>query len=118
MAKKEKGSLLEPQYRDEDAAREHLENLRWPDGAFCPHCGAMDRVYKITPKRTEPYVDAKGKVRKPRKGLYKCGGCKKQFSVTVGTVFEDSHIPLHKWLLAAHLMCSSKKGMSAHQLYR
>jgi transposase-like protein len=118
MAKKEKGSILEPQYRDEDAAREHLEKLRWPDGAFCPHCGAMDRVYKLTPKRTEAYVDAKGKVRKPRKGLYKCGGCKKQFSVTVKTVFEDSHIPLHKWLLAAHLMCSSKKGMSAHQLYR
>jgi len=116
--KREKGSLLDPQYRDEDAAREWLEKLRWPEGAVCMHCGAMDRVYRITPTKTEPYQDKSGRWRKPRKGLWKCGGCKKQFTVTVGTVFEDSHIPLHKWLLAAHLMCSAKKGISAHQLMR
>lgn len=116
--KKEKGSILEPQYRDEDAAREYLEALRWPDGAVCMHCGALDHVYKLTPKRTTDYEDKSGKKRKPRKGLWKCRGCKKQFTVTVGTVFEDSHIPIHKWLLAAHLMCSSKKGISAHQLMR
>src|SRR6185295_4570342 len=116
--KREKGSILEPQYRDEDAAREYLEALRWPDGAACPHCGAMDHVYKITPSKTEPYQDKSGRWRKPRKGLWKCAGCGKQFTVTVGTVFEDSHIPIHKWLLAAHLMCSSKKGISAHQLMR
>ncbi len=116
--KKEKGSLLEPQYRDEDKAREYLEALRWPDGAVCPHCGAMDHVYKITPKQTAPYQDKSGRWRTPRKGLWKCAGCAKQFTVTVKTVFEDSHIPLHKWLLASHLLCSSKKGMSAHQLMR
>src|SRR5260370_7454508 len=116
--KKEKGSLLEPQYRDEDKAREYLEALRWPDGAVCPHCGAMDHVYKITPKQTAPYQDKSGRWRTPRKGLWECAGCEKQFTVTVKTVFEDSHIPLHKWLLASHLLCSSKKGMSAHQLMR
>lgn len=69
--KREKGSILEPQYQDEDVAREYLELLRWPDGATCPHCGAMDRVYKITPKQTEPYQDKSGRWRTPRKGLWK-----------------------------------------------
>jgi transposase-like protein len=116
--KREAGSILEPHFTDEDKAREYLEGMRWPEGAVCPHCGAMDHIYKVTPKRTERYQDASGKWRIPRKGLWKCGGCKKQFSVTVKTIFEDSHIPIHKWLLAIHLICSSKKGMSAHQLYR
>jgi len=118
IRKKEKGSILEPHFQDEEKAREYLEAMRWPDGAICPHCGAMDRVYKIVPKQTEPYQDKSGRWRTPRKGLWKCGGCKKQFTVTVKTIFEDSHIPLHKWLLAIHLLCSSKKGMSAHQLMR
>lgn len=116
--KREKGSILEPHFQDEDKAREYLEAMRWPEGAICPHCGAMDRVYKIVPKQTGPYQDKSGRWRTPRKGLWKCGGCKKQFTVTVKTIFEDSHIPLHKWLLAIHLLCSSKKGMSAHQLMR
>src|SRR5690348_10365081 len=118
MKKKEKGSILEPQFRDEDAAREHIEKMRWPDGVVCPHCGLIGKAYKLTPKNAEPYYDKKGKLRKPRKGLWKCGGCRKQFSVTVKSIFEDSHIPLHKWLYAIHLLCASKKGMSAYQFHR
>jgi DNA-directed RNA polymerase subunit RPC12/RpoP len=121
--KKEKGSLLEPQFQNEDAAREWLEKARWPEGVVCPHCGLIGEAYKIVVKEKSPEEIAelrrqKKRVRKPRKGLYQCAGCRKQFSVTVKTIFEDSHIPLHKWLLAAHLMCASKKGISAHQLMR
>src|ERR1051326_3199527 len=121
--KKEKGSLLEPQFKDEDAAREWLEKKRWPDGPVCPHCGLVGEAYKITVKEKTPEEiaalrEAKKRIRKPRKGLYQCAGCRKQFSVTVKTVFEDSHIPLHVWLYAIHLMSSSKKGISAHQLMR
>jgi len=90
---------------DEDAAREYLEKLRWPDGPFCPHCGVLGKVYRLPA--------AKGK-----RQVLKCGSCRKQFSITVGTIFEDSHIPLHKWMLAFHLYSTSKKGMSAHQLHR
>ncbi len=96
-------------FADEAAAREYLERLRWPYGPICPHCSVCE-VYKLTPK-----PDSK---RPGRKGLYKCKGCRKQFTVTVGTIFEDSHIPLNKWLVAIYLMCSSKKGVSAHQLHR
>ena len=96
-------------FADEETARTYLESLRWPEGAVCPKCGA-DEPYKLTPKATST---------KPgRKGLYKCRACRKQFTVTVGTIFEDSHIPLNKWLVAIYLMCSSKKGISAHQLHR
>src|SRR6267378_776405 len=118
--KKESGSLLEPQFTDEDKAREYLEKLRWPEGPVCPHCGLEGEAYKITVKEKtfEEIKLTKKRIRKPRKGLWKCAGCKKQFTVTVKTIFEDSHIPLHKWLLAIHLMCSSKKGISAHQLMR
>jgi transposase-like protein len=121
--KKEKGSILEPQFRDEDSAREFLEKLRWPEGPICPHCGLIGEAYKIVVKeKTREEIEKlraeKKRVRKPRKGLWQCAGCRKQFSVTVKTIFEDSHIPLHKWLLAAHLMSSSKKGISAHQLMR
>lgn len=102
-------SQLAKYFSDEDAARELLEKMRWPNGAACPRCGGSD-PYKLTPRATS---------KKPgRKGLYKCRACRKQFTVTVGTVFEDSHIPLSKWLLAIHLLASSKKGMSAHQLHR
>src|SRR5688572_27308309 len=101
-------SKLAKYFSDEDAARDLLEQMRWgTDGAVCPKCGGAD-PYKITPKEGS----------KTRKGLYKCRACRKQFTVTVGTVFEDSHIPLSKWLLAIHLLASSKKGMSAHQLHR
>jgi transposase-like protein len=124
--KKEKGSILEPHFTDEDKAREYLEAMRWPEGPICPHCGLIGEAYKLTPKVKEPVPEhyqtkqelKKERVRKPRKGLWKCAGCRKQFTVTVKTIFEDSHIPLHKWLLAIHLLCSSKKGMSAHQLMR
>lgn len=121
--KKEKGSILEPQFQDEDKAREYLENTRWPEGVICPHCGVVGEAYRIvrkakTPEQVEQLRRAKKPVRKTQKGLWKCAGCHKQFTVTVGTIFEDSHIPLHKWLLAIHLMCASKKGMSAHQLMR
>ena len=92
---------------DDAEARAYLESMRWPDGPICPHCGA-DRPYRLNPKPGS----------KTRKGVLKCRSCRKQFTVTVGTIFEDSHIPLHKWLMAIHLLCASKKGMSAHQLHR
>lgn len=94
--------------QNEDGAREFLENTRWANGRFCPHCGSLES-YKLTPRKPGT---------KTRKGLYKCKHCRKQFTVTVGTIFEGSHIPLHKWLMAVHLMTSSKKGISAHQLHR
>jgi transposase-like protein len=99
-------NLTAPQFTDETAARHALEAVRWPNGPVCPHCGSVD----------ENVTKMEGKAHRP--GLYNCKGCRKQFSVTIGTVYERSHIPLHKWLLATHLMVSSKKGMSAHQLHR
>jgi transposase-like protein len=103
-------SKLAKYFSDEDAARALLEEMRWgKDGAVCPHCGGSD-PYKLTPK-----AESKSPV---RKGVYKCKACRKQFTVTVGTVFEDSRIPISKWLLGIHLISSSKKGMSAHQVHR
>src|SRR5437763_8984443 len=110
-----------------EAARAYLEKQRWPEGPECPVCGLVGEAYKITPKprpvvverETKDEIATKSKrVRKPRQGLYKCAGCRKPFTVTVGTIFEDSHIPLNKWVIAVHLLCASKKGMSAHQLHR
>ncbi len=92
------------------AAREYLEAKRWPDGPVCPHCGVIGEAYQLKPK-----AESKRPV---RKGVWKCKPCRKQFTVTVGTIFAESHIKLHKWLMAIHLMCASKKGMSAHQLHR
>src|SRR6185503_7784360 len=92
---------------NEDTAREFIEMLRWPNGPVCPHCSAT-KVYRI----------AANEDKKVRKGLLKCGECRKQFTVTVGTIFEDSRIPLNKWFHAIHLLCTSKKGMSAHQIHR
>jgi transposase-like protein len=116
---------LAEQFHSPDNAREYLERLRWPEGPICPHCGVEGEAYKLTRKAVEPTTEPENKVelhakrvRKPRRGLWKCAGCRKQFTVTVGTIFEDSHIPLNKWLLAFHLVCASKKGMSAHQLHR
>ncbi|MDX6480369.1 MAG: hypothetical protein QOG85_879 [Gaiellaceae bacterium] len=99
--------LQDPIFSDPDAAREYLEQLRWPDGKpVCPHCGQSERAaYPI-----------KGKSARP--GLWKCAACRKQFTVTVGTIFQGSHIKLNVWLLAFHLLCSSKKGFSALQLSR
>lgn len=100
-------NLTDPIYTDAEKAREHLEAIHWPHGPFCPHCGNAnpDRIVKLKGKSTRP-------------GVYNCNECRKPFSVTVGTVFERSHIPLNKWVLASHLMAASKKGMSAHQLHR
>lgn len=97
--------LTNPIFTDETAARAHFEASRWPDGPVCPHCGAIDSATQLKGKSTRP-------------GVYKCRECEKPFSAMVGTVFERSHIPLHKWLLAMHLLCSSKKGISSHQLHR
>lgn len=96
-------NLTEPRFQADTAAREYLEATLWPHGPVCPHCGTINTAY-VTKKT----------------GVYRCGekGCRKDFTVTVGTVFERSHIPLNKWLLAAFLICSSKKGMSAHQMHR
>src|SRR5438309_947379 len=95
----------EPRYNDPEAAREHLESVRWPKGPVCPHCGAVDRISKLN-----------GKAHRP--GVYDCGHCRDQFTVTVGTVFERSKISLDKWLFAAALMASSKKGVSSKQIER
>lgn len=105
---------LAQNYSDENKARELLESLRWPNGPVCPHC-KCDDVYKLTPKPAGP---SRGKRRKMRQGLYCCAACRKQFTVTVGTVFESSHIPITKWMMAMFILCSSKKSISAHQLHR
>src|SRR6202048_2733216 len=99
--------IQNPAFTDEDQAREALEGIRWPDGPYCPHCGNADQT-KI----------AKGLGKVSRAGLYYCASCNGQFTVTTGTVMEDSKIPLSKWLFAMHLLGSSKKGMSALQLSR
>lgn len=95
--------LAHPRFHNEAAAVAHLEAILWPDGPICPHCGGIDRITPVTGGRI---------------GLRRCGDCKKQFTCKVGTVFEDSKVPLHKWFQAAHLLASSKKGCSAHQLHR
>ncbi|RIJ14507.1 IS1595 family transposase [Henriciella mobilis] len=109
--------LTNPIFTDEDAAREHLEAQRWPDGPVCPHCGAMeDHVHAIKGARARPSkAHPEGK---ERKGLYQCNACRQQFTVTVKTVFERSKVPLNKWLAATYMMASSKKGVSAHQIHR
>lgn len=96
---------LNPAFTDETAAREWLEQIRWPEGAYCPHCGEAEKVAKLEGKSHRP-------------GLYQCRSCRKQFTVTVGTLYERSHIPLHKWLYATYLLSTSKKGISTHQLHR
>jgi transposase-like protein len=98
-------NLSDPIYHDDAKAREYLESLRWAGGRFCPHCGEAERTSPIEGESNRP-------------GMYYCRACEKQFTVTIGTVYERSHIPLHKWVTAMHLMASSKKGISAHQLHR
>lgn len=88
----------------EDQAREYIEKLRWPNGPTCAHCHSQ-KVYKLNGKATRP-------------GVYKCKDCRKQFTATIGTIFQGSHIPLVAWVRAFHMVCSSKKGVSAHQLHR
>ncbi|HWA39594.1 MAG TPA: IS1595 family transposase [Burkholderiales bacterium] len=98
-------ALNQPQFKTPEAARSYLEALRWPNGAVCPHCGVIGDHYALQGKATRP-------------GVWKCHACREQFSVTVGTVFEKSKIKLNVWLQAVFLLCSSKKGMSSHQLHR
>lgn len=97
-------------FSTEEAARDYFERLRWPNGPVCPHCGNVNqgRIYKVT---ANPEKNI-------RAGLYKCAECKDQFTVTVGTVCENSHIPLHKWLIAFYMMCASKTQISALQIQR
>jgi transposase-like protein len=97
--------LSKPWFHDEAEAFAYLEGLLWPNGPVCPHCGATDRIYPL-----------QGKTH--RMGLKKCGHCREQFTVKVGTVLESSHVPVTKWLQAMHLLCCSKKGISSHQLHR
>lgn len=110
-------SILNKAYfHDEAAAFEKLESIIWPEGPVCPHCGGKERIYTLKGVRTKP--SKKNPKGIERHGLKKCGHCRKQFTARVGTVFESSHIPLHKWMQATHLLCSSKKGISSHQLHR
>ena len=97
-----------PYFHDEQKAFEYLESVIWADGTTCPHCGGIDRITKV---KANP-------VKRIRLGLWRCGDCKKQFTVKVGTVFEHARLPLNKALQAVYLMTSSKKGISAHQLHR
>lgn len=98
-------NLTDPIFTDADKARAHLEATRWPQGPICPHCGVVNEATNVGGKSA-------------RKGCYQCNACREQFTVTVGTVFERSKVPLNKWVLATYLMSSSKKGISAHQLHR
>ena len=99
-------NLTDPLFTDAEVARAHFERIRWPDGnPVCPHCGALESATLV-----------KGKSHRP--GLYACRACREHYTVTVGTVMESSHVPLNKWALGFHLMASSKKGISAHQLMR
>src|SRR5262245_33575085 len=99
-------ALNQPHFQNPDKAREYLERLQWPHGPVCPHCGSV----------SESHYKLQGAAH--RAGLWKCKDCREQFSVTVGTVFERSKIKLNVWLQAVFLLCSSKKGMSSHQLHR
>jgi transposase-like protein len=110
--------LAKKYFRDEAAAFRHLEGLLWPEGPVCPHCGVIGSAGRLDGVRTKP--SGKHPEGKVRHGLWKCytKECRKQFTVKVGTVFEDAHLPLSKMLQAVHLLCSSKKGFSAHQLMR
>lgn len=108
--------LTKPYFYDEAAAFAHVEAMLWADGRACPHCGTVDNSYPLKNQRSKP--SKKNPTGTERHGLYKCGACRKQFTVRIGTIFEESHLPLHLWLQAIHLVCSSKKGISAHQLHR
>jgi len=100
--------LSKPYFHNESAAFAFVESVIWPEGPTCPKCGAVDRISAIKPNPEK----------RVRYGLKKCGHCKGQFTVRMGTIFEESKLPMTKWLQAIHLMCSSKKGVSSHQLHR
>jgi transposase-like protein len=98
-------ALNAPHLCNEEAAIAHIEAWLWPDGPVCPHCGTIGEATLLKGKSTRP-------------GLWKCRPCRKPFTVRMGTLFESSHIPLHVWLQAIYLLCSSKKGISTRQLHR
>jgi transposase-like protein len=100
-----KSILDEKHFYNEKAAFKYVESVIWANGKNCPHCKSEAKIYELKGKST-------------RESLHKCGDCRKQFTVRVGTIFEDSHIPLHEWLQAIFLLASSKKGISSHQLHR
>jgi transposase-like protein len=108
--------LSKAYFHDEAAAFAHVEAMLWAAGRVCPHCGTVDHSYPLKNQRSKP--SKKNPEGVERHGLYKCSDCRKQFTVRIGTIFEETHLPLHKWLQAIHLVCSSKKGISAHQLHR
>jgi len=108
--------LSRAHFYDEKAAFEHVESVLWPEGPTCPKCGCTDRIRPLNGVRSKP--SKKNPQGIERHGLKKCYDCRSQFTVRIGTIFEESHIPLHKWLQAIHLMCSSKKGISSNQLHR
>lgn len=108
--------LSRPYFHDEAAAFEHVEAIIWGSTPVCHHCGSVDKHYKLVGVRSKASKKNPGGVE--RHGLYKCAACRGQFTVRMGTIFEESHLPLHKWLQAIHLLCSSKKGISSHQLHR
>src|SRR5580700_2762978 len=100
-----KSVLDEARFRNEEAAYAYVEAIVWAGGRVCPHCGVVNKSGALKGKST-------------RIGTYKCYACRKPFTVKIGTIFEKSHIPLHIWLQAMHIMCSSKKGFSANQFCR
>ena len=107
--------IFAPRFQSEDAARAHLEGIHWPEGPLCPHCGS-DNAKRLPPQKgRKTKAHPEGVI---RKGVVQCNDCRQQYTVTVGTVFERSKVPLNKWLLANHLLCASKKGISGHQMAR
>jgi len=108
--------LSEIYFHEEWAAFEALERIVWPDGPACPHCGATDRLNRLAVQRSK--ASKKHPNGRPVYGLWKCYHCKGQFTVRKGTVFERSHVDLHIWFQAAHLLCNSQKGISSNKLHR
>lgn len=108
-------SVIAKQYSDEEEAWRFFESIRWPNGPICPHCGVVNHAYYLEPKEGNRKTST-GKTSYRR--VWKCADCREKFSVLVGTVFEDSKIPLSKWLLAFHMMCAGKNGVSALELHR
>lgn len=108
-------SQLAKHFSDEAEAWKLVERIRWPNGPVCPHCGVVDEAYYLAPKGGQRTTRT-GKVSYRR--LWKCAACRKQFSVLVGTIFEDSRVPLSKWLLAVHMMAANKNGVAAYELHR
>lgn len=109
--------LSRPEFHDAEKAREWLEKELWPNGPVCPHCGVVNQA-TLLKHGTKPRKTPPKKPQPHRAGLYQCNACREPFTVTVGTLYERSHVPLNKWLAATHLMMASKKGISSLQIAR